>query len=100
MEYGGYKQWQVNNKYWKERIKGSKWRWIAFDLEHCFGGPGGEPYNENSYISALETNKEIPDWSTLLFRNLMKNEDFKVEFIQRTALLLNTVFHKQRVLKR
>jgi parallel beta-helix repeat protein len=96
--YGGYKQWQVNSKYWKERNQGSMWRWIAFDLEHCFGGPGGENYDSNTFLSALESGNGSTDWYTLLFRKLMGNENFRAKFIQRTALHLNTVFRKGRVL--
>ncbi len=96
--YGGYRQWQVNNKYWKERTWNSKWRWIAFDLEHCFAGPGGDSYDENTFKKALEPGKGPAEWPTLLFRKLMKNERFRSAFIQRTALFLNTVFDEGRVL--
>ncbi len=94
--YGGYQQWQVNNKYWKERIPGSAWRWIAFDMEHCFGGPGGEPYDSNTFQSALN-----PDagnaWYTALFRELMTNSEFRSAFLQRTALFLGTTLETSRV---
>ena len=96
--YGGYKQWQVNNKYWRERTRDSKWRWIAFDLEHCFNGPGGENYDSNTFLSALEPASGPAEWPTLLFRQLMENENFRAEFIQRTALFLNTTLSKERVL--
>ena len=54
--YGGYTQWQVNNKYWRERTRDSPWRWIAFDMEHCFAGPGSDPYDGNTLVSALGLN--------------------------------------------
>jgi hypothetical protein len=96
--YGGYIQWQVNNKYWRERTPDSPWRWIAFDLEHCFAGPGSDTYDGNTLNSALEPGNSPVEWPTLLFRKLMENEDFRARFIQRTILLLNTVFREERVL--
>ena len=95
--YGGYIQWQVNNKYWRERTRDSPWRWIAFDLEHCFAGPGSDTYDGNTLLTTLEPGSGPIEWSTLLFRKLMVNEDFRARFIQRTALFLNTLFSEERV---
>ncbi|MFO7672008.1 MAG: CotH kinase family protein, partial [Bacteroidales bacterium] len=96
--YGGYRQWQVNNKFWKERIPDSRWRWIAFDLEHCFAGPGGDSYETNTLYYALDPGSGPAVWHTLLFRKLMENEDFRATFLQRTALYLGTVFEEDRVI--
>ncbi len=96
--WGGYKQWQVNNKYWRERLPGAQWRWIAFDLEHAFGGPGGEPYFSNSFISALEPEAVATEWYTMLFRQLMENDAFKAQFVQRMALFMDTFLSTTHVL--
>jgi len=95
--YGGYKQWQVNNKYWRERTPGSKWRWMAFDLEHCFAGPGSDTYDGNTLLEALEPETGSVHWPTLLFRRLMENETFRAGFLQRSALYMNTLFQRERV---
>jgi hypothetical protein len=95
--YGGYRQWQVNSKYWRERTRYSPWRWIAFDLEHCFAGPGGDRYDQNTLNGAMEPGEGSAEWPTLLFRKLMENEDFRASFLQRTALYLGTVFDEDRV---
>jgi len=95
--YGGYRQWQVNNKYWRERTRDSPWRWIAFDLEHCFAGPGGDRYDINTFTGAMEPGEGPTAWPTLLFRKLMENEGFRAAFLQRTALFLGTVFDEERV---
>jgi parallel beta-helix repeat protein len=96
--YGGYIQWQVNNKYWRERTRGSTWRWIAFDMEHCFAGPGSDTYDGNTLLSTLEPDNESKEYPTLLFRKLMENENFRALFIQRSALFMNTVFREERLL--
>jgi len=96
--WGGYKQWQVNNKYWRERLPDATWRWIAFDMEHAFGGPGGETYDSNTFITVMEQGGGAAGWHTLLFRKLMENDDFRGEFLQRTALFMDTFLSERRVL--
>jgi CotH protein/lamin tail-like protein/chitobiase/beta-hexosaminidase-like protein/parallel beta helix pectate lyase-like protein/type IX secretion system substrate protein len=95
--YGGYRQWQVNSKYWRERTLDSPWRWIAFDMEHCFGGPGSDSYEVNTFAGVLEPGEGSSEWPTLLFRKLMENQGFRAAFLQRTALFLDTVFDEDRV---
>jgi hypothetical protein len=40
-----------------------------------------------------------PDWSTVLFRNLLKNQDFKNNFIQTYAYHLSTTFEPERLVR-
>lgn len=94
--WGGYKQWQVNNKYWRERLPGGTWRWIAFDLEHAFGGPGGETFDSNSFIAALAPEAGATGWYTLLFRRLMENDTFRAQFLQRMTLFMDTFLSEER----
>ncbi len=95
--YGGYSQWQVNSKYWRERTPASRWRWIAFDLEHCFAGPGGDTYETNTLSKVLESGEGSSAWFTLLFQKLMENEKFRATFLQRSTLFMGTVFDEGRV---
>lgn len=95
--YGAYQQWQVNNKYWKGRTPGEQWRWIAFDLEHCYGGPGSESVDSDPFVQALDPEDPKTAWYTLLFRKLMENDDFRAELLQRMALHLQTAFSEERV---
>ena len=48
--------------------------------------------------TATGTGWPNPEWSTRLFRNLLKNEGFRNEFIQRYAYHMNTTFDPQRLL--
>ena len=77
---------------WRPRTEGGRWRWIAKDVDYAMGlysipytyetlkwfyNPDFDPYwrwNANGYQY------------TLLFRQLMKNQDFKNEFIDRYAI--------------
>ena len=87
--------WPGNNiKFWTHP-KG-KWRWILYDSDFSFG-PFWDVanYNQNTLDFALDTNGPNwpnPPWSTLLFRNLIKNINFRNRFINRYADELNTRF--------
>ena len=96
--------WPGNNiKYWKHHE--GKWRWILFDTDFGFNngigigsGPGagdGKEYLHDSLAFALEENGPDwpnPPWSTLLFRRLMENQQFKNQFISQFSDELNSRF--------
>ncbi len=93
--------WPGNNiKFWKENSNG-KWRWIMFDTDFGFG-LYDEGYPNNTLEFALEPNGPSwpnPPWSTLFLRKLLANNSFKNDFINISADLLNTNFHKDRVVQ-
>ncbi len=98
------KDWPGNNiKYWKSNQPNSKWKWIAFDTDFGF-----DPWNEgnvnyNTLQFALEPNGPgwpNPSWSTLLFRKLIENESFKINFINSFADRLNTELQSDILLGR
>ena len=86
-----------------------RWRWQVFDTDFGFGlnfdyvtgveeGPA-----HNTLAFALEPNGPSwpnPPWSTLIFRRLVENEDFRNYFILRFQDLLNTIFHEQVVVQK
>jgi CotH kinase protein/Secretion system C-terminal sorting domain/Fn3 associated len=84
--------WPGNNmKIWKSGRKGSKWRWIFYDLDQGFGN---YEYNMFDHVTLNDSNVVWPNppISTLIFRKLMQNNDFVDRFISRYAELLNTYF--------
>jgi len=94
--------WPSSNlKIWKEQGDDDKWRWILYDTEYSFGAEG-DYYKVNAIKSMLEENSDkiinLP-WSNYLIRHLFRNKEFKNEFIQRTAIYLNTIFDKKHVFK-
>ena len=91
--------WPGNNiKYWKS--KGEKWRWIIYDTDFGFGShPSWLKYNFNTLEFALSPNGPNwpnPPWSTLLFRKIVQNQEFRNKFINRFADELNSRFLPQR----
>ncbi|OGB99527.1 hypothetical protein A2V82_05895 [candidate division KSB1 bacterium RBG_16_48_16] len=95
--------WPTNNvKFWRPRSETGKFRFMLFDLDWSYGyqqlrvGSGPEnDYRANSLVSALGTNKLHV---ALMLRQLLKNNRFKTDFINRCAGYLNTVFAPQHVL--
>ena len=99
--YLAERDWPGNNiKYWRANSgEYTKWRWINFDLD------GACTYFARDYNMIQIATQEggsgwpNPDWSTKLLRNLLKNEGFKNEFIQRYAYHMETTFQPQRIIR-
>ncbi|MDP3148840.1 MAG: CotH kinase family protein [Ignavibacteria bacterium] len=92
--------WPGNNmKVWRERTETAKWRWLTYDLDYGVGlveyFNAQQDYRFNTLDFATATNGPSwpnPPWSTLLLRKFLTNADFKNDFIQSFAHLLNTTF--------
>lgn len=94
--------WPGNNiKYWKTNDSGGRWRWILFDTDFGMGIWNSQP-SENTLELATATNGPSwpnPPWSTLLFRRLLENSEFRNQFVNRFADLLNSRFSVENVYK-
>lgn len=93
--------WPGNNiKFWRPRLPGGKWRWLMYDTDFGFNLFGSGNYHNNTLAFALEPNGPDwpnPPWSTLLFRKLVQNAQFRKDFINLYADMLNTVFDADHV---
>ncbi|MBN2520789.1 MAG: CotH kinase family protein, partial [Bacteroidales bacterium] len=103
--YSNNTDWPGNNvKYWRPNMPGGRWRWILFDTDFGFGLYNPDfGYSENTLAFALEPygpSWPNPPWSTELFRNLVKNESFKIDFINLFADNLNTILYPNNLNKR
>lgn len=92
--------WPNNNiRFWRPRTPDGKWRWVFFDCDACM--------IQDSYrFLYLYTSKEENDTkyklyeeSTVLLRNLLKNQDFRTLFLQKFMQHLNTTFEPGRVIE-
>jgi len=92
--YFGNHDWPGNNiKYFK--LKDSKWRWILFDLDWGFDNRNITPADRNTLKWALDPNGPDwpnPPWSTLLFRKLIENLEYRNRFINHFADEMNSRF--------
>ncbi|HEX8515845.1 MAG TPA: CotH kinase family protein, partial [Bacteroidia bacterium] len=102
--YFGNGDWPNNNiKFWRYKTsynpnagigRDGRWRWMMYDLDAGFGGDcSGIYYTFNALNTATSTSGGN---STRLLRALLTNPEFKNQFINRSADLMNTVFKPQR----
>jgi len=92
-----------NMRMWRERKEDGKWRWILFDTDFGFGMPNylSTGYTNNTLEYATSSNLngyKAPEWSTLILRKLLANDEFKTKFIQRFSGFMNSIFHPDTVL--
>ena len=86
-----------NVRMWKEQKEDAKWRWILFDTDAAFGFSSYEQ-NNLAIITSPISSIQFPSWSTLTFRKLLANNEFKIKFIQRFSSYINSVFHPDTVI--
>lgn len=86
--------WPGNNmEYWKK--DGEKWKWLLIDTDASLGDPS---YNMLEHATTTEGMPfENPEWSTLLLRELLKNESFKERFIARYLQLIEENFNYDKL---
>ncbi|MDC6470566.1 CotH kinase family protein [Flavobacteriales bacterium] len=93
--------WPGNNmKLWKSEY--GKWKLLLFDTEYGFalGRNGHYKYNSMEYAAS---NIRTSTWNdlnvTFIFRMLLKNDEFKSQFISKFATHLGSTFAPSRILK-
>jgi parallel beta-helix repeat protein len=94
----GYQIADYNNKFWRSREPGSKWRWIAHDMEHAFGQIAGDQFFENTLSKVSGQSGNLPEWSVLVFKKLLGNKSFRDEFAQRMAIYLQSIYKPSRTI--
>lgn len=76
-----------------------RWRWMMFDMDEAFRNPSSNLNGRNSMIDYLTRSSGMGGrtWANTLLRNLLENEQFKFDFINRMADLINTALHPDHV---
>ncbi len=93
----GNDDWPGNNtRFWRPRSPEGRWRWMLFDLDMSLGLT--KPHTYDYIGEALWENPDHP-WTTFVLRELMANEDFRRDFINRYADLLNTILETETMLE-
>ena len=85
-DYVNNTSWRHNREFWRERVKGAKWRWIVPDLDRGLN-------TSNQTTSLLD---DFAD-SYPLFNDLMDNVTFRSRLAQRYAAHLSSTFHPDRI---
>ena len=95
-----------NNRHWREKTATGEWRWLCFDQDLSWGlSVTGQAWNSgnataNSLSRALAVGGSAlpnPNWSTLLLRKCLESPQFKLDFVNRMADLMNIAFDSVRV---
>jgi hypothetical protein len=102
--------WPHNNiRFWRKRTAqfetnapsghDGRWRWALFDTDLSYAHSWSGGYGDNTLAAALNPAGRPginAPWSTLIFRRLMTNSEFRREFINTYADHLNSTFKENR----
>ncbi len=107
----GNGDWPMNNiLYWRKKTASyepnapygndGRWRWLAHDMDDTFSISNPNFDTNNLVIATAPNGIDYPNpaWSTFLLRKMLENNDFKIDFINRFADLLNTSFLSSRII--
>jgi hypothetical protein len=99
-----------NNRRFLKKAVGSKWTWICFDFDFSLGLFQAETSTFNTGDPTPNALRRLMDisytfannqyWSTLLFRKCMENAQFRADFANRSADMMNTIFTANRLNQR
>lgn len=102
--YYGNDDWPHSNiDYWRARVPynpnaplghDGRWRWLMYDTDRAFRNAS---FNSVSWVTAPLSPDIDLEWPNLILRNLLDNQGFKYDFINRMADHLNTAFTSTRV---
>ena len=90
--------WRTRRSYNPEAPIGhdGRWRWLFYDLDFGLGLVQGPDYNMLDWVTR-EKGYEDQEWPNQILLNLLENESFKNDFINRMADHLNTAFLPERM---
>ncbi|KAA3607905.1 MAG: hypothetical protein DWQ01_12530 [Planctomycetota bacterium] len=95
----GNTDWPQNNiKYWRPRTSEGRWRWLLYDTDFGLGLQGRPEDNDLHRIFMPPGGFLNPEWAFFLMRNLMLNDGFRYDFINRYLDYLNTRFKPENTL--
>ncbi len=103
MIYMANADWPANNiTIWKERKVGEKWRYCVMDTDGSTSN--GFDTNTEANFNTLDhvTDDLSQTWpnhsnSTMAFRRLLQNSNFRNEYIQRTCSFIHLIYDSERV---
>lgn len=80
--------WTNNIKMWRPTKSGGKFRYLLYDLDFGLGYDAN--FSENRLAKALHPTAQC--YTSNLFNGFLRNTRFKIDFINRYADLMNTIF--------
>lgn len=105
--YHGNQDWPHNNiDYWRLRVPfdpsqppghDGRWRWILYDVDQSYGYIRGHSTNTLSWVLTPSNPINNREWPSRPILAMLRNEDFRHDFINRFADHLNSTFLPLRV---
>src|SRR5690606_24445536 len=96
--YVGVIDWPGNNnRIWRNGVSETPWRWIFFDNDRCFQDPAFNSMEHATMVNGPPWPN--PNISTILFRKLLTNEEFKELFLKAFEFRLETSFKSERFIR-
>jgi len=90
---------QGNIRYWREQSEEGKWRWLIYDLDWAFW-PSHLYNNTLASMTSPAGTGVRQSVDTTLTVNLLRNNDFTTELIERFAYHINNTFASERTVDR
>ncbi len=84
----------VNYRYFRNpEVDDGKWKFVFYDLDWAWYN-----YDNNFYTFASNpSGMTVTGYTTVLFRNIIKNEKFKQLFLERLSYQMKNVWNKERI---
>ena len=89
-----------NIRFWKSDSLDGKFRWIVYDTDLGFGVSRVQSDLLKDFTNKRMTDWYNPRWATFLLRTLLKNEEFKKDFIQQSSFILSSTLSTKHTLER
>jgi hypothetical protein len=77
-----------------------RYRWLLYDTEFSFNIYNPNTYNQNMFLTITSSSGPEwpnPPWSTLLFRQFMKNPEYSRRFVNACCDLMNSAFNESAI---
>ena len=89
-----------NIRFWKSDSLDGRFRWIVYDTDLGFDPSRVKKDLLKDFTNENMTDWYNPRWATFLLRNLLKNEEFKKDFIHQSSFILSSTLSTEHTLER
>ena len=89
--------WPQNNvRYWRSKAEGSRWRWMLYDTDYSLAYTANFVPGEVASADSLARIRSHGHENAKVFQRLLLNPDYRRDFINRYADLMNSVLRPER----
>ena len=96
--YKNYKLWRTRKKK-DDGVRDGRWRWLVYDMDGCTWSASKYGYHKAEFdaFRIAQPFTEVPFLEMPLFRDLLKNGDFRATFVRAWLDLMNGVLTSERL---